>query len=477
VTRRDRGCTLVITNWRDMAHPRAGGAEVVCEELGLYLASRGWDVVFLTSAAKGRPAAEVRGRVRFVRRGGTFSVYLWALWWLVRHRRQVGAVIDSQNGLPFYTPLAVRRRTPVLLLVHHVHQDQFAMHMGPVRASLGRFLEGPLTRLVYRRRAVLAVSATTRQQVRQRLGLRGEVTVAPPGTRPAPADTKTRRSPHETIVCVGRLVPHKQLDLVVAAMPELLAEFPRLHLHLVGDGPSRPALERQVDALGLGQAVTVHGALPADERDRLVSMAWMAVHVSAAEGWGLAVVEANSFGVPVLGLRSPGLRDSVRHGENGWLIDDPAELAPAVAASLRVLSAEATAGRWAGRARAWAGRFSWEEMGERARRALLAEQGRLDNAKRERRLASDVSTLVHFPASLAPRALSTRFRISDQVYEADNGSLVLLRGADTEVARTAVARAGLPPLVVSSPSVAYAVARPSDLVAPVVPGTRERVVA
>ena len=459
------GRLLVITNWRDRKHPRAGGAELVCEELAAYFADNGWQVVILAAAVDGQPADEDLGEGgRLIRRGTAQSVYFWALRWLFAHRRQVSAVIDSQNGIPFFTPLVLSQRTPVLLMVHHVHQDQFAMHMNRALATVGKLLEGPATRWVYGRRALLTASATTRQQVRQRLGLKGDITVAPPGTD-GPAHIGTPRSKHESIVCVGRLVAHKQVDLVIEAMPALLDLFPYLQLDIIGDGPSRPYLERRVDALGLSGSVSLHGAVPAAQRDQIVSASWLAVATSAAEGWCLTVIEANTFGVPVVGLRRPGLSNSIRHGETGWLVDDAADLVPAIAAALAELGDPAVAWEWADRARTWASHFTWEEMGRRAARALGAEEKRLNHKGSERRDLSDVASVVYIPGSVGNSTVM-RFRASDQIHRTRAGTVLLLSGADLNSAKVAVVRAGLSPLLAADPSVLYEVARQDDFVWP-----------
>ena len=263
---------LVLTNWRDGRHPDAGGAEEVCEQLALCIAHRGWEVVLLTAAVDGQASHEHRDGFHVIRRGSRFTVYPWTLLWIARNRRSVGAVIDSQNGIPFFTPLVVNKRTPVLLLLHYVHHELFIHYFSPLGAWIGQWLESTVRVLVDGNRAVVAVSPSTRRGARHEFRLRGEIFVVPPGCKAVGTDAPgdRQRSDHERIVWIGRLVRQKRVGLVLDAMPELVAQFPHLELHLIGDGPERPTLARQVPRLGLSEHVTFHGSLDPAARDELI---------------------------------------------------------------------------------------------------------------------------------------------------------------------------------------------------------------
>jgi len=239
------------------------------------------------------------------------------------------------------------------MLIHHVHQDQFALYLPPMAARLGRWLESKGSCLVYRDRTIIAVSPSTRMGARRRLGLKGDIVVIPPGFESPAATLAPLKSRSKTprIVCVGRLVAHKSVASIVAAVPELVGEFPGLELHIVGDGTERPAIEAIVSDLDLSDHVVVHGALSTPDRDQLMRTAWMSVNASKGEGWGLSVVEANSLGVPVLAYQRPGLRDSIRHGETGWLLDDAEALARPSPLSSEIWKMRARPWQW-GRERA-----------------------------------------------------------------------------------------------------------------------------
>ena len=354
-----------------------------------------------------------------------------------------------------------------MLLLHHVHQAQWGLYFSPVVAMLGRWLERVGCRVVYGRRAIAAVSPSTRQEARRQLHLRGPIHVVSPGlSTVSSATTRHRpRAEHECIVCVGRLVAHKRTQLVVEAMPRLVAAFPDIQLHIIGDGPDRGRLEGLVDTLAVGRHVSIHGPLPAADRDRLLRAAWLTVNASAGEGWGLSVLEANALGVPALAYRRPGLRDSIIDGETGWLIDDADSLAEAMAEALTQLRDPAFATAIGERAQRWATHFSWTEMADQMMGVLQAEEGRLQHPD-ERRLSTDLATVVHVPSAMLPAGWRPHFRVDDRWTMNAKGLSVLLPGADTQSTATALRRGGLPEAVIRDPAVRVVVARPRDRISP-----------
>lgn len=450
---------LVVVNWRDRRHAQAGGAEQFCHSVAERLAARGADVTYLTSRPPGAPREERTEGVRIVHRGSTFGVYPAALVWLWRNRREIDAVIDSQNGLPFFAPLAVGPRTPVVLVIHHVHQQQFEEHFPRPLSSVGKLLEGPVSRWVYGRRAIAVVSPSTRSEVRRQLRLRGPIHVTPNGVRISPAPQPAPpRSSAPSIVCVGRLVRHKRLELLIEALPEVLVERPALRVEIVGDGPELEDLKRRAAAAGLSHAVTFHGRICAEARDDLLARAWLSVNVSAGEGWGLTVIEANALGIPVLGIRVPGVQDSVLDGRTGWLVDRPADLAPGILGALEGVATDDEARPWSARARAWAASFSWETTTDRLAELLATEAQRLRREPASRRRGSDLVTRVELDPASVPAGGVGGLRDTDVVHVGEDGASVLLYGADETDAGAILSRLGL-----IEAAAGATVARPMDL--------------
>jgi glycosyltransferase involved in cell wall biosynthesis len=473
--RRRAGCTIdgedlarplmgqryLVCNWRDSAHPRSGGAEVYCEQLARQLSSMGARVTLLTSHPPGTPRRERAAFGEVIRLGGTLTTYPRVLAWLAWNRRQVDGVIDSENGIPYFAPLAVGRSTPVILLVHHVHQEQFAVYFPPVLRGVARWFERTGTAWVYGRRPVCAVSPSTRAAIRRTLTVRGRVFVAPNGVHvPDPSNARRAdRSSAPSIVCVGRLVRHKRVELLIRSVPQLREVFPDLSVNVIGDGPERSRLQLLSQQLGLESIVRFLGFVEDAIRDRAVAEAWLAVNPSAGEGWGLSVMEAAALGVPTVAMAVPGLQDSIRHRDTGWLCDAEESLALVVARAIDALRDPDEAERWSLRCQEWAVRFSWERAAALIHAVMSSERERLSNRYDDRRRRNDATTVVRFTSRATSIELLARLRRTDQVRTNAGRVELLLPNADELDARIALARIGMPPDAIAE----IRVARPFDL--------------
>lgn len=132
------------------------------------------------------------------------------------------------------------------------------------------------------------------------------------------------------IVCVGRLVKIKRIDHFVA----LVAALPGMHGDVVGAGPLRAALQRQVEQVALGR-VLCRGVRPGIAAE--LSAYDALVLPSVREGCPLVAIEAFAAGIPVVGYDVPGVRDALAHWGRGTLVpvsSGPAGLAAAVQAVL-----------------------------------------------------------------------------------------------------------------------------------------------
>lgn len=121
------------------------------------------------------------------------------------------------------------------------------------------------------------------------------------------------------VVCVGRLCEAKGQFLLVQAVSNLAARGIEIQLVLAGDGPLRPALERQIDSLGVRDRVHITGWISGEEVREQILEARALVLPSFAEGLPVVIMEAMVLRRPVLTTYVAGIPELVRPGENGWL--------------------------------------------------------------------------------------------------------------------------------------------------------------
>jgi glycosyltransferase involved in cell wall biosynthesis len=170
---------------------------------------------------------------------------------------------------------------------------------------------------------------------------------------------------------VGRLSPEKNLE-VLARIPDAV---PRVRLALVGDGPSRAKLEREL----AGRPVQFLGFLRGEELASAFASADVFVMPSTTETLGFVVLEAMSSGLPVVAARAGGIPDLVDDGEDG-LLYDPAEPAAAGKAVAELLAHPGRRLDLAAAARATALRCTWAEetrkLVDEYRKAIAIAAGR-----------------------------------------------------------------------------------------------------
>lgn len=140
-------------------------------------------------------------------------------------------------------------------------------------------------------------------------------------------------------VVVGRLEPQKGHAVLLQALPQLIARYPGLSLDIIGEGSLRRLLEDQARDLGISESVRFLGARPVDAG--ILGAYDVLCMPSRWEGLGIAAIEAQAVGVPVLASAVPGLDEVVIDGETG--VTFAPENPDALAAALARLAGDPTA--------------------------------------------------------------------------------------------------------------------------------------
>lgn len=200
-------------------------------------------------------------------------------------------------------------------LVAYFHGDFSFLHNRWYRWSLYRCMNGFA--------AIVVVTQDEREWLTAHGVARDRIHYLPCG---APTDLfrpPTVRLPGPTrFVMVSRLSEEKGCDISIEAFASVAALAGPASLDIFGDGECRAALERQVQALGLGDKVAFHGYVgEGDLAARLPRHDVFIQHSRIKEGSPVSVVEAMACGLPVVATRIGGIADQVEDGETGFLVD------------------------------------------------------------------------------------------------------------------------------------------------------------
>jgi glycosyltransferase involved in cell wall biosynthesis len=256
------------------------------------------------------------------------------------YRRERAQIVHTHTSKAGFVGRLAARLAGTPAVIHQPHGHIFYGYYGPRRTRFYTALERLAAR--WTDRIITLTERGTEEHLAQGIGRRRQYVVVPSGV---PTRALRERAPSRAwararlgltpdafvIAAVGRFVPVKGFDLLVAALPRILAETSDARVLLVGDGPERAALERASGALGVAAHVRFTGAV--DDVVGCLAAADVLAVPSRNEGMGRVIVEAMALGIPVVGAAVGGIPAVIADGECGVLVpaDDAGALADALA--------------------------------------------------------------------------------------------------------------------------------------------------
>ncbi len=352
---------ILIFNWRDVRHVWSGGAEVYIQELGKRWVKMGHRVTIFCGNDGKNPRNEKIDGIQIVRRGGFYTVYIWAfLYYVLKFRGLFDVIIDSENGIPFFTPLYVRKR--IFLLIHHVHQELFRIKFKPPMSWIGKFLEKDLVPLIYGNTEVITVSPSSKADI-----LEHELTIKEPHVVYNGVDLNTykpgKKAASPMVLYLGRLSRQKSLSVFIKSAKKVLEKLPNVEFVIAGDGDDKERLMKLAKTLGIKEKIDFLGKVDEEEKVNLYQKAWVFVNPSLIEGWGITTIEANACGTPVVASNVAGLRDAVHNPHSGLLVPygDSDKFAATIAKLIRNTKIRERMSKESIR---WAKNFDWTKSAE-----------------------------------------------------------------------------------------------------------------
>jgi glycosyltransferase involved in cell wall biosynthesis len=344
---------LLWFNWRDLKNPEAGGAEVLTHEIASRLIQKGThQITLFTSHFQGALSHENIDGLDVIREGGKYSVYSKAKRYYKKYKQNYDIVIDEINVKPFLTPKYVKDEKPILALIHQISPEQFLLELPFPLNYIGYYFEKKWLSC-YKDILTVTVSNSTKRDLEQ-LGFQ-KVSIIPVGLSIDTLESVPEKESIPTITFIGRLKKHKLPHHAMIAFSLVKKRIPDARLWVIGDGYMRKDLERKYKV----NDVTFYGHVSSQVKYELLSRSHIVIVPATREGWGLVVTESNAMGTPVVAYNVPGLRDSVRNGYTGILVqeDSPRGLASAI---ISLLENRHTLDNLSSNALSFSREFNWD---------------------------------------------------------------------------------------------------------------------
>lgn len=201
--------------------------------------------------------------------------------------------------------------------------------------ELPRAME-PVTRAVLTRaEAVVSVSEDLGDYLRNQMRV-PRVTVIPNGV-----DVDLFHQAHTvraglTLFSISRLVPRKNIHVLIAAVQQLAREGAAVSLVIAGTGPEEARIRHLAEESD--GSVRFIGFIDEARKRSILSDADVFVQLSTREGLSIATLEALASGVPCVVSNLPGVREPITPGQTGWYVEDPEDVSSVVATLRRVLA-------------------------------------------------------------------------------------------------------------------------------------------
>jgi glycosyltransferase involved in cell wall biosynthesis len=363
---------VLLVNWQDRENPQAGGAEIHLQEIFGRLAAKGHSVRLLCGGWAGCPPRALLDGIDVFRVGTRHTFPFLAHRYYRAHLDDwADILVEDINKVPLYTPRWHAKKT-VALVPHLFGSTAFQELAAPLAAAVWT-AERPLGS-AYRHIPFEAISESTADDLAQRGIPRQSVAVIYPGV-----DTITytpdasRRAPKPVFSYLGRLKKYKGVHLVIRAFAGI--GIPEAALEIAGAGDYRPELESLARSLDLGDRVRFLGRISEADKLALLRRSWALAFASPKEGWGITNLEAAACATPVVASNSPGIRESVRDGETGFLV--PHGDVPAMSAAMRrIAESRELVVTLGSHARTFAESFTWERAADETERHLMRVAGR-----------------------------------------------------------------------------------------------------
>lgn len=355
---------ILIFSWRDPKHPLAGGAEQVMFEHAKGWVKAGHKVTHFSSEIDGVVNEEDIEGVKFIRDGSQYLIVQFkAFLFYQKHKSEVDLIIDEFHGIPFFTPLYVKKK--VIAVVQETAREVWFLSPFPpplnyIVGFLGFLLE-PIFYTLYKKIQFVTGSKSAKIDV-SKFGIPlKKIQVWPHGVVLKLSKKLPKKEAKKTTIFLGVLSKDKGIEDALKCFN--LLKNKNYQFWVVGKEETKgygEKLKDMVSKMKLNGKVKFWGFVTQEKKFELLARSHVLINPSIKEGWGLVNIEANSVLTPVVSYESAGLVDSVKDGESGVICrqNSPRDLANNV---IELLEDEERYTKFQKSAKVWSNNFDWKK--------------------------------------------------------------------------------------------------------------------
>lgn len=302
---------------RDPLNPRAGGAERTIFEVCVRLVKKGHKVILLTSGWKNSTSMENLNGIEIHRFGRNIAPHLVLPVFLLKYHYDL-VVNDLGHAVPWISSTVLKKYN--IAFFRHLHARSLPGQVNPLLAKIITAIEKCYF-IIYHNTVFVTESTTSKNDL-LKLGIKeNKIIINPPGVD-LNLFHPSAKTHYPTLVYFGGMRKYKRPQESLFLLNSLLERIKSVDLFIIGVGSEEPSLRELACELSLTDHAIFKGRVSDTELSNIVASAWLNVHTSVTEGWGLSILEASAAGTPTVAYDVPGVKDVIEDGKNGIKIMD-----------------------------------------------------------------------------------------------------------------------------------------------------------
>ncbi len=313
--------------------PEVGGVQIYCYKLANNLALLGEEIIVLAPGVEGGLEFDKKENFKIIRTRKKGSSRLAFLFLLKRERIEKILVGHGSHYIRLAFLANLLLKIPYYIVIHGTEI------LLPERQRSIQKTFSKATRIIavsnFIKRLLIQIRISEKKIA---VILNGVDPVKfNPGLDPSKIREKYNLAGKKVILTVSRLTRYKGQHRVLEALPQVLKKIPNLVYLIVGKGDEEKYLRKIVRNLGLEGKIIFIGEIFREETPLYYAACDVFILPSDLESFGIAYLEANACGKPVIGGRSGGVSDAIIDGETGLLVD-PLNINQIVGALVKLLT-------------------------------------------------------------------------------------------------------------------------------------------